>query len=315
MIIARSLDEVRQERPSVVTVGTFDGVHLAHREIIREVVNRTKVREGRSVVVTFDPHPKEVVASKQGEVKLLSTIDERIVLLEELKIDLLFIIGFTYAFSRLTSREFYRKYLVDHVGVSEVVVGYDHMFGRDRKSGIEELVKIGQEFDFSVLAVHPYTVDGEPVSSTRIRKALSAGNVERARSLLGYPYALRGRVVAGDKRGRSLGYPTANIELESMKKAVPGRGVYVVGITIGSEEFFGMANIGVRPTVTDKGQEMVEVHILDFSRDLYGEGLTIRFHHKLRDEQKFGSLNELIAQLARDKEASLRYIGALVKQP
>lgn len=314
MIIARSLEEVRHEKPSVVTVGTFDGVHLAHREIIREVVNRTNVREGRSVVVTFDPHPKEVVTSRQGEVKLLSTIDERIALLEEFNIDLLFIIEFTYAFSRLTSREFYRDYLVDHVGVSEVVVGYDHMFGRDRKSGIEELVKIGQEFDFSVFALHPYTVDGEPVSSTRIRRALQAGNVERARTLLGYPYAIRGRVVAGDGRGKTMGYPTANIVPESPKKAIPGRGVYVVGVSIGKEQLFGMLNIGVRPTVSTTGQELIEVHIFDLSRELTGAEVTIRFLHKLRDERKFASLNELIEQLARDKEESLRYVGGRVKQ-
>jgi len=175
MILARALGEITKDTGSVVTVGTFDGVHLAHQEIIREAVNRARMNEGRSVVVTFEPHPKEVVG--KGPIHLLAMPEERIELIRKMNVDVLLIINFTFEFSRLSAREFYHRYVVEGVGVSEVVVGYDHMFGRDRSGGIEELVKMGQEFNFSVSAVHPYRVDGEIVSSTRVRNAIAAGDV------------------------------------------------------------------------------------------------------------------------------------------
>ncbi len=310
MTVIRLPDPVPTERNSVVTVGTFDGIHVAHREIIRDVVNRARMREGRSVVVTFDPHPKEVVASARGPVKLLTTLDERIALLDPLGIDLLVVIPFTKEFSRLGSREFYQTYVVGRIGVSEVVVGYDHMFGRDREAGIDDLVHMGKEFGFSVFAVRPFTVDGEPVSSTRIRKALAAGEIERAERMLGAPYILTGDVIAGDRRGASMEFPTANIRPRDEKKVIPGRGVYVVGVTVGAEQKFGMLNIGVRPTVTDGSRETIEVHILDFSGDLYGRSITVSFLRKLRDERRFGSVGELVEQLRRDREESRAYISA-----
>ena len=314
MKIARSLSQLTRDTNSVVTVGTFDGIHLAHREIIREVVNRSKMKEGRSVIVTFDPHPKEVVSSSRGGVALLSTIDERVDLLSRLNVDLLFIIQFTFAFSRLSPRDFYQTYVVNGIGVGEVVVGYDHMFGRDREAGIQELVRMGQEFDFSVFAVHPYTVDGEAVGSSAIRSALAAGDIERAKKFLGYAYGLQGTVVAGDGRGKTIGYPTANIRPDSDKKVIPGRGVYLVGVQVGSVQRYGMMNIGVRPTVTDAVEQTIEVHMFDFARDVYGEKVAISFLKKLREEQKFASIKELIHQLGRDKEQSLRYLAEYVKQ-
>jgi riboflavin kinase/FMN adenylyltransferase len=315
MKVVRALHEIGREKNTVVTVGTFDGVHLAHQEIIREVVNRTRVREGRSVVVTFEPHPKQVVASSKGPIRLLSTMDERIARFGELHIDLLWIISFTYEFSRQSPREFYENYVVRGSGVSEVVVGYDHMFGRDREAGIEELVKMGKEFDFSVFAVHPFTIDGTPVSSTRIRKALEEGNVEAANALLGYPYAVRGTVVHGDGRGgATFGYPTANLQLQRDDKVVPGRGVYVVGVRVGERRLHGMMNIGFRPTVAEGGALTLEAHLFDFSGDLYGRTLEVSFLHRLREEKKFGSLQELIVQLDKDREESLRLIAARVRQ-
>jgi riboflavin kinase/FMN adenylyltransferase len=313
MRIVRSLNEITHDDNSVVTVGSFDGVHLAHQEIVREVVNRARMREGRSVVVTFDPHPKEVVGSPDKSVRLLSTIEERRALLGCLHIDVLYIINFTYEFSRLSSREFYERYIVRGVAASEVVVGYDHMFGRDREAGIEELVRMGQEFNFSVFAVHPFKIDGETVSSSVIRRALGAGNIERAHQMLGYPYVIDGIVVPGDGRGKTIGYPTANIKPSSEKKIVPGNGVYFVSVQVLGRELFGMMNIGTRPTVTTSGAQTLEVHIFDLTEDLYGDAITVRFLRRLRDEKKFASVSDLIDQLAKDKEHSMKYIAELVK--
>ncbi|HUI63627.1 MAG TPA: bifunctional riboflavin kinase/FAD synthetase [Bacteroidota bacterium] len=308
MIVARSLKDVTRDANSVVTVGTFDGVHLAHREIIREVVNRAKTREGRSALITFEPHPKEVVLSKRGPVKLLSTIDERIELIGAMNVDLLLVVEFTKAFSRIGAREFYEKYIVNGTGVDEVVVGYDHMFGRDREAGIDELVHIGKEFGFSVFAVHPFTIEGEAVSSTRIRSALGSGDIQRARQLLGRPYEISGRVVRGDGRGAQIGFPTANLEPLSSSKVVPARGVYAVGARVGAEVFSGMMNIGVRPTIAKDGAESLEVHLFDFERDIYGQVLTVTFLRRLRPERAFASVPELVAQLERDRAEALQTV-------
>jgi riboflavin kinase / FMN adenylyltransferase len=307
MIVARSLDDVARDPRSVVTVGTFDGVHLAHREIIREVVQRAKMCEGRSVVVTFDPHPKEVVGEKKEPVLLLTTVDERIQHIAGLGIDLLVLLTFTYDFSRQSAREFYQTAIRDRLGVNEVIVGYDHMFGRDRGGDIEELVRMGREFSFSVFAVQPVSVEGEVVSSSLIRTILLNGDVERGRRFLGYPYGLRGKVVRGDGRGRTLGFPTANLSPVSESKLVPANGVYLVAVTVGDERHAGMMNIGVRPTVTAGTSRTVEVHLAEFDRDIYGEELGVTFLSRIREERRFGSREELVAQLHKDKEETLRY--------
>ena len=314
MIVAHSLSEIPREPASVVTVGTFDGVHRAHQEIIREVVNRARMQEGRSVVVTFEPHPKEVVRTTEKPVMLLATLQERVNFIRELNVDLLFVVNFTYEFSRVRAEEFYRTYVVNGIGVSEVVVGYDHMFGRDRTAGIEELVRMGQNLNFSVSAVHQFRVDGEVVSSTLIRDAITAGDVERAARFLGRAYALQGTVVSGDGRGRTMGYPTANIKPSSDRKIVPGRGVYLVAMQLRDDSLYGMMNIGVRPTVASDGNLLIEVHIFGFNRDIYGEEIGVTFLRKLRDEQRFDSLEQLTEQLNRDKETSLRLIREFDKR-
>jgi riboflavin kinase/FMN adenylyltransferase len=304
MNVIRSLEKIRYAKNSVVTVGTFDGVHRAHREIIREVVNRAHMREGRSVVVTFDPHPKAVVASARGPVQLLSTPAERIAMLIELQVDDLVIIPFTYEFSRINAATFYQDYVNRLIGVSEVVVGYDHMFGRDREAGTGELVTLGRTLDFSVFAVHPFTLDGEAISSTRIRRALIGGDLDRAERMLGYPYRLTGEVVSGDHRGRTLGFPTANMVPDDRNKLVPGNGVYLAAVHVAGTHAFGMMNIGVRPTLTAGEHRVLEVHILDFDRDIYDETMTVTFLRRLRDERKFGSREELVEQLERDRDAA-----------
>lgn len=313
MQVVRSIEEVERDPNTVVTVGTFDGVHVAHQEIIREVVHRARMKEGRSVVVTFDPHPKEVVGTYAEPIHLLTTIDERIELLSGLQIDVLLILKFTYEFSRQSARTFYERYLVNGTGVSEVVVGYDHMFGRDRQGTIEELVRMGKEFDFSVFAFHQYTVNGEVVSSTQVRRALLAGDIEKARAFLGRYYALKGTVIAGDRRGASIGFPTANIKPHGANKLIPARGVYLVGVQLDGKQRYGMMNIGVRPTMTDGRQQTIEVHLFDFAGDIYGKELTVTFLRRLRDERTFASVEELVAQLGKDKLQALSMLAELTQ--
>lgn len=308
MKIVRSLEDVTYDAQSVVTVGTFDGVTLAHQEIIREVVQRARMKESRSVVVTFDPHPKEVVMDKRGAVQLLSTLDERITLLGALNIDLLFIINFTYEFSRLLPREFYDKYLVHGTGVNEVIVGYDHMFGRNRAAGTEGLLRMGQEYNFSVHAIQPFMIDGVAVSSTKVRKALLAGDIETAERFLGYRYELQGVVVRGDSRGHKIGFPTANLDVSGEKKIVPADGVYVVTVTVCNHTLYGIMNIGVRPTLTDGSQRVMEVHIVDFDSDIYDQTLSVTFLKRLRGERKFESVGELVEQLEQDRALSKQLI-------
>ncbi|HTY57513.1 MAG TPA: bifunctional riboflavin kinase/FAD synthetase [Bacteroidota bacterium] len=302
MIVARTVREIPRDAGSVVTVGTFDGVHLAHAEIIREVVSRARMREGRSIVVTFDPHPRQIVGPPGSPVELLTTMEEKIELIGALGVDVLLLLEFTYEFSRISPRDFYRSTFVEGTGLDEVIVGYDHMFGRDRAAGIDDLVKMGKEFGFSVFAVHPFMVAGETVSSTVIRKALASGDVERAARFLGRAYALAGTVVRGDGRGKTIGFPTANVRPASAQKIIPAHGVYAVAARVGARRHAGMMNIGFRPTVATVPEETIEVHLFDFDRDIYGEEVAVSFLRRLRDEKKFASLAELVDQLGRDRE-------------
>jgi riboflavin kinase/FMN adenylyltransferase len=309
MRIVRSLEPALFDRNSVVTVGTFDGVHRAHQEIIERIVTRARELSGRSVAVTFDPHPKEVVRSAQGPVELLTTLEERCERLGELGVDLTVVIPFTKEFSRLTAGEFCSTYLIRGVGLLEVIVGHDHMFGRDRQAGQDELQRLGREHGFQVSVIPPLAVDGEVISSTRIRRALAAGAVEKAGAMLGYPYRLSGTVVPGDGRGKTMGYPTANLDIRGAGKIVPARGVYVVETLVGSVRGAGIANIGVRPTVTDGTRETIEVHIFDTAADLYGSTVRMGFIGRLRDERKFTGLDELVAQLGDDERRARALLG------
>lgn len=302
MIQARSLSQIEQKVDSVCTVGSYDGLHRAHQKIIAEVSERASMHGMRSVVITFDPHPKEVVKSAKGPVELLTTIDERIAVLRQMNIDVLYIIPFTYEFSRLSSRDFYKQYIVDGLGAKEVVVGYDHMFGRDRESGIKDIVDLGNEFGFGVHTVPPFYFGDEVVSSTRIRRLIKDGNVERAAELLGWTYELRGKVVRGDGRGVTIGFPTANVMPVHNKKLIPGNGVYFVTGTIAGRRVPGMMNIGTRPTFKNDGQRVLEVHFLDDVGELYDAEIVVMFHRKLRDERKFDSPEELINTLQKDKK-------------
>lgn len=311
MIVAHHLDEISYDKNSVVTVGTFDGVHEGHRAIIGEVVERAVRRDGRSVVVTFDPHPRQVLKNHRGSIELLSTLEERQSLCAQLGVDLFFVIQFTYEFSRQSFSDFYKKYLIDGTGVGEVIEGYDHHFGRDREGNLEGLLQLGKEFSFDVHAIRPISIDGEIVSSSRIRELLREGNVRVASRLLGQSYGFRGVVKRGDARGALLGYPTANLDLVCKAKLVPRNGIYIVQVLLGERLLYGMASIGVRPTFEENGSRIIEVHILDFNRDIYGEVLEVRFLHRLRDENKYETPAALIQQMHLDKEETLKFISSM----
>jgi riboflavin kinase/FMN adenylyltransferase len=302
MKVLSSLSDVQQDPNSVVTVGTFDGVHLAHTRILTELVRRAQERKGRSIVVTFHPHPRTLVGKNAGTVRLLTTLEERIVLLQEFGIDLLLIVPFTYEFSRLTPKQFYKEYVVGAIGVAEVIEGYDHSFGRDREAGIVELQTMGREFGFEVRVIDPVTIDGEIVGSSKIRKHVETGNIRAANLLLGRIYSAEGLIIEGEGRGRTIGYPTANVNIIGDRKLVPARGVYAASLVLDGDEYPGMLNIGMRPTFTELTELCIEIHLFNFNRDIYKRRVQIRFYDRIRDEQRFAGPEALAQQLQRDAE-------------
>lgn len=311
------LDQIERDASSVVTVGTFDGVHVGHRAIIRYLVRRASEREGTSAVVSFDPHPREIVHG--DEIPLLTTVEERAELIEQLGIDRFVVIPFTLEFSTLQAEDFVRDILVQRIGLREIVIGYDHAFGRNRRGDADLLGELGQIHGFAVDVIPPQVVEKHVVSSTEIRDALvGTGDVRRARELLGRNYSLTGNVVEGDGRGRQIGFPTANLTVDHPRKVIPAIGVYAVRVYVPPENerprsartYSGMMNIGRRPTF-DNGEVLLEVHLLDFDGDLYGRHLRVEFVEKMRDERKFDSVEALTEQLSRDRLRCIQLLGAV----
>ncbi len=306
MQVSRGLEGVAFSASSVVTIGTFDGMHLGHMAIIAELLGRTPVPGGRSVVVTFDPHPRGVVGDVP--VGLLTTIDERIGLLRRAGIDLVTVVDFTFEFSRQPASTFFEQYVIRGTGVAEVVVGDDHMFGRDREASIDTLREMGKRSGFAVTTVDPVTLSGSRISSSAIRRLLSSGKVAPARACLGRAYSLAATVVRGDGRGAALGFPTANLVPASAEKVVPGGGVYFGWVEADGVVHHAMINVGTRPTFTDAGPDVVEAHLLGWTGDLYGKSVLLGFRERIRDEKKFLNTVELTAQLERDRDECLRQI-------
>lgn len=288
---------------AVVTSGTFDGVHVGHQKIfsrLREIATRHK---GESVVITFWPHPRLVLHPEDDSLKVLNTFEEKAELLKEQGIHHLIRIPFTKEFSQLTSEQFIKKILVDTIGTKKLVIGYDHHFGKNREGSFEQLKLNGPKYGFEVEEIPRQDVDHVGVSSTKIRKALEEGDIETATHFLGKPYSLTGRVVAGDKLGRLIGYPTANLEIEVKHKLIPMDGIYAVTVVHEHASYGGMLYIGNRPTINGTKQN-IEVNIFDFNKDIYGESLTIKLHKQIRGDKKLSDLEALKEQINRDKIAA-----------
>lgn len=306
MRVEFGFEQITRDDASVVTIGTFDGVHLGHLAIINYLLTRAKVRGGESTLVTFFPHPREVVQNRT--MPILTSIEERASILEKIGLDRFVVIPFTEEFSRLSAREFVESVLVEKVGVEEVVIGYDHRFGYDREGDATLLMEMGKDLGFEVDVIPAQVVDSHVVSSSEIRRAIESGAVDRAATLLGRYYHLSGTVVQGDGRGRMIGFPTANLAISDSHKLIPADGVYAVLTSIeDGDSHWAMMNIGVRPTV-DGTSRKLEVHLIDFDEDLYGQRLRVEFVARLRDEHKFASIEELTKQLSEDR---LRCITAL----
>lgn len=303
--IFNSIQEFSTARPTIVTLGTFDGVHKGHKSILEKLKNSSKETGCESLVLTFFPHPRMVLQQAEG-LKLLNTMDEKAHLLELFGIDNLIIHPFSKEFSRLTAEEFVKDVLVDRLNTKKIIIGYDHRFGRNRTADINDLIRFGSEYGFEVEQISALEVEEVSVSSTKIRNALNEGLISKANRYLGYPYFITGRVATGKQLGRTIGFPTANIKLTEDYKLVPAHGVYAVSAQINGKTVLGMMNIGLRPTV-DGTTETIEVHFFDFNQDIYGANLRISLHHRLRFEQKFSGIEALKEQLERDSIASKAY--------
>lgn len=306
MQIHYGLDNFQAKKP-VVTIGTFDGVHLGHREVIAELKRISFETGGESVIFTFFPHPRMIVSPEEDTIRLLSTKEEKSFLLEELGLDHLVIFPFTKEFAALSYTDFVKNILVDKMHIHKLITGYDHKFGHDRKGDYHSLNQLARQFDFEVEQLNPLLVENVAVSSTKIRQALEAGDMKKANHFLGYSYLLKGKVVEGRRLGRQLGFPTANIDPDDSHKMVPTDGVYAVYVTLDGNRYKGMLNVGTRPTVNSNvDHRSIEVNIFDFSRDIYQHDIAVNFVERIRNEVKFESLEKLKEQLVNDKTSALR---------
>ncbi|SFW60725.1 bifunctional riboflavin kinase/FAD synthetase [Cellulophaga fucicola] len=309
MITIKSISKFDKAHATVITIGTFDGVHIGHKKILERLINSAKLLEIESTVLTFFPHPR-MVLQQDSNIKLLNTIEEKEMILNQLGLDFLIIHPFSKEFSRLSAIEFVRDILVNKLNTKKIIIGYDHRFGRNRNADINDLKNFGTTFDFNVEEITAQEIDDVSVSSTKIRKALADGNVAKANSYLGYNYMLTGVVTRGKGLGRQLNFPTANIYIEEDYKLIPKNGVYVVKANIDNNTVFGMMNIGFNPTVNGK-EKTIEVHFFDFNENLYDKKIQVDIIERIRDEEKFNSVNDLKIQLTKDQETATSIISKL----
>ena len=293
-------------RNAVITIGTFDGVHQGHHQIVSQLVSEAARIDGESVIITFDPHPREIIGKPGQHVPLLNTLSEKINLLEKAGIDHLVVVPFTVEFGQMDPDTYVQEFLIRSFHPHTVIIGYDHKFGSARKGDFSLLATYSTKGHFQLKEIPGHIINESSVSSTRIRTALQQGQMQEANMLLGYSYFFQGTVVEGNKLGRTIGYPTANIQIENPNKLIPGNGVYVVNVILAEEDgvmMEGMMNIGVRPTIGGS-KRMIEVNIFEFDRDIYGKTLQVIVLHQLRLERKFDGLEQLKEQLAMDRQAA-----------
>ena len=309
MKIFHSINEFHSDKKTIVTIGTFDGVHLGHAAILKKLTQNTQNETFESTVLTFFPHPRMVLQGK-SDLKLLNTINEKIELLEKIGIDNLIIHPFDEKFAELNAEAFVSTILVDHLRVQKIIIGYDHRFGKNRTANIDDLISFGAQYGFEVEQISAQEIDEISISSTKIRTALEEGDIQLANEYLGYSYFLSGTVVKGKQLGRTIGFPTANISLEEDYKLVPQNGVYVVRAEIDGKTIYGMMNIGFNPTVQGK-QKTIEVHLFDFDTDIYNRKIQVGILQRIRSEKKFESIELLTKQLEEDRSFSRNYLQNL----
>ena len=303
MKIIHSTSNFPSHKKSFVTIGTFDGVHVGHQKILQNLIRSAKKENAKSVLLTFFPHPR-MVLQKNVTIELLNTIDEKSKLLEDIGLDYLIVHPFNKAFSRLTALDFVRDILINQLNAKKLIIGYDHHFGKNREGNINQLREYSQLFDFKVQEIPAHDIDDVAVSSTKIRTALHNGLLKTANKYLGYPFMIQGTVVNGKKLGGKIGFPTANIHVKEDYKLIPKTGVYVIQTRVDNDLFFGMMNIGYRPTINGRHQT-IEAHLFNFDGNLYNKFLTIEFLYFLREEQKFDTVDELILQLKKDRDNAI----------
>jgi riboflavin kinase / FMN adenylyltransferase len=311
LIIHREIKHFKAVNP-VVTIGTFDGVHLGHRKVIEQLNRIANQVDGESVIFTFYPHPRFVVAKKEANLRLLTTLEEKIEQLSKTGIGHLVIYPFNDRFAALTYQEFVNGILLEKLNMHTLVVGHDHRLGKNREGTYENLVSLSNEKGYKVQKIDALLIDEIDISSTKIRNALQQGDVAKANHFLGYTFSLNGRVAVGNMLGRKIGFPTANIEANDSSKLIPARGVYAVTIEVEGKLYPAMLNIGYRPTVnTNADNRTIEAHIIGFDQDIYQNEVTVYFQQRVRDEKKFGSFEELKAQLLVDKEVIEKILSPL----
>lgn len=311
MKVFNNIAQVRNIPNAVVTIGTFDGVHIGHQAIFKKMKELAQSVDGQTVVVTFSPHPRQVLNIDSSNLRFICTEEEKLKRFEQLGIDNVVVIKFTKEFARTPSDEFIKDFIIERIKPSYIVVGYDHHFGKNRMGDFELLSKLGQQFNFKVERVEAQDVDEVAVSSTKIRHALAIGDVATANRLLGYPYSVTAEVVRGNMIGRTIGFPTANLELQKEYRLINNAGVYTCLVDYNELTYKAMANIGKRPTIGDRDDDnfIIEVNIFDFDQDIYGQHITVRFLDRIRDEVKFNGLEELKAQLNQDRERAKMMLG------
>jgi riboflavin kinase/FMN adenylyltransferase len=302
MKIYHHIDEFTRLENAVVTIGTFDGVHQGHRKIISGIKELAESTGGETVLLTFFPHPRMILHPEDESIKLINTIAEKAELLDELGIQHLIITPFSRDFSNQTAEEYIKDVLVNKIGTKKIVIGYDHRFGKDRQGGLDDLLRLGPVYGFEVVEIPEQDIHDVAVSSTRIRSALLDGEIDLANEFLGYPFFITGTVVRGDQIGRKIGYPTANIVIGEKYKLIPAGGIFAAKVKIDGAVYKGMAYIGTRPTINGLTRNL-EVNIFDFDKDIYNRKIRMEFHHFVRGDMKFASLDELTAQIALDKVA------------
>jgi len=307
MKIYRSIEDYTEDKRSVVTIGTFDGIHLGHQKILSRLINSSKNKNLNSVVLTFFPHPR-IILNKYNEVKMIDTLDEKIIHLNEIGIDSLIIHPFDKNFSLLSANQFIKDFLVEKLKIKHIIIGYDHRFGKGREASVTDLKNYANDYDFTVEEIKAQEIEKITISSTKIRNSINQGDIKTTKKYLGRYFMMTGKVVKGDGLGKKINYPTANIFIEETYKIIPKDGVYLVETKIKDKLFNGMMNIGHRPTI-GTNVKSIEVHLFNFNKDIYNQIISIKMISKIRDEIKFSSIQALKDQLVKDENYCLKLIN------